>query len=50
MEIYDYHQAYRMLRFTADCCYVQNPSARTVWLTRGGNAFEIPSGAVVRIG
>ena len=50
MEIYDYIQAFRMLRFTADCCYVQNPSARTVWLTRGGNAFEIPSGAVVRIG
>ena len=50
MEIYDYNQAFRMLRFTADCCYVQNPSARTVWLMRGKNAFEIPSGDVVRIG
>ena len=50
MEIYDYMQAFRMLRFTADCCYAQNLSARTVWLTRGGKASEIPSGAVVRIG
>ena len=50
MEIYDYNQAFRSLRFTADCCYVQNPSGRTVWIKRGREAFEIPSGDVVRIG
>ena len=50
MEIYDYDQAFRSLRFTADCCYVQNPSGRTVWIKRGREAFEIPSGDVVRIG
>lgn len=49
IEIYDYMRDYRRLEFSADCEVVQNPTARTLWLSSGGEVRSIAPGEVVSL-
>lgn len=48
IEIVDYLNAVKALRFSADCGIVQNPSAIAVWVAVDGAPVEIPAGATMR--
>ncbi len=49
IEIYDYVEAYRSLKFSADGNMVYNPSAFDVWLERNRQLVCIPSGKTVEL-
>ena len=49
IEVYDYIQAYRSLRYAADASKVYNPSAVTVWLRRDGQDYQIAPLKTVKI-
>lgn len=44
IEIYDYVQAYKSLRYSADGRRVYNPTLLTVWMDVDGVTYSIPSG------
>lgn len=46
MEVYDYIQAMKSLKFSADCKIVKNPSAISVWIAVDDKPVEIKSGEV----
>ncbi|MBI4977062.1 MAG: polysaccharide deacetylase family protein [Spirochaetes bacterium] len=50
IEIVDYVNAQRALRFSADCTMVHNPSATTVWILAKGAPVAIAGGTAVTIG
>ena len=50
IEIVDYVNAVKQLRFTWDRRFVYNPSAVDVWVEVGGEAVKIPSGKTVDLG
>jgi peptidoglycan/xylan/chitin deacetylase (PgdA/CDA1 family) len=45
IEIADYMKAFRQLRFSADCSFVYNPSAASVWLLVDKKSVEVKGGA-----
>lgn len=49
IEIVDYINALKNLRFSASCQYIHNPSAIDVWITAGEQPVKIAVGATVRI-
>lgn len=49
MEVYEYIEAYRALRFSQDGRMVYNPSAVSVWVERDGAVREIEPGETVRL-
>ena len=49
IEIHDYVQAFRALRFSVDGTLAQNPTAVDVWALRDGEVVRIPAGATVRL-
>ncbi|MBQ2730148.1 MAG: polysaccharide deacetylase family protein [Clostridia bacterium] len=49
IEIVDYLNAVRALRFTADCSTVYNPSAIDVWIKSDHDAVCIPAGKTVAL-
>ena len=49
MQIYDYVEAYRALRFSSDGNRVYNPSALTVWFSSGGINVKVAPGETVKI-
>lgn len=49
IEIYDYVQAYKNLRFSADGHMVYNPALFTVWLDVDGVLYSVKSGETIRI-
>lgn len=49
IEIYDYVQAYRSLRFSADGTMVENPTTTDVDVTYNGKDVHIPSGATMHL-
>jgi peptidoglycan/xylan/chitin deacetylase (PgdA/CDA1 family) len=49
IEIYDYVTAFRRLEYSANGRRVHNPTALDLWLSTGGDAVCIPSGATVEI-
>lgn len=48
IEIVDYTKAFRRLQFSADCDFVYNPSATSVWLQVGDSIVEVKGGTQVR--
>lgn len=48
-EIYEYHKAFKSLRFSCDERLVHNPSAVDVYLQSNGNMIVIPSGKTVEL-
>ncbi|MEG2584518.1 MAG: polysaccharide deacetylase, partial [Oscillospiraceae bacterium] len=48
IEVCDYVNAIRHLRFTSKCDAVLNQSAYDVWISVDGEAVEIKSGAIVK--
>ena len=49
IEIYDYIQAVRNLKFSCECSCVYNPSATDVWIKADFQPIKIPAGATVQI-
>lgn len=49
IEIYDYVQAYKSLRYSADGHMIYNPTLTDVWMDVGGTVYEIKSGETVTI-
>lgn len=49
IEIHDYVQAFRALRFSVDGKLAQNPTAVDVWALRDGEIVRIPAGATIRL-
>lgn len=48
IEIFDYIEAYRRLRFSADMSVCMNPNATDVWVWRNGETVRVPAGLSVR--
>lgn len=49
IEIYDYVEAYKNLKYSADGHMVYNPALFTIWLDVDGKLYSIPSGETVHI-
>lgn len=49
IEIYDYIQAYKSLRYSADGSKVYNPTLFTIWLDVNGSWYSINPGETIRI-
>ena len=49
IEVYDYVEAYRALKFSADGSYVYNPSALTVWFAIEDKEIRVEAGQTVKI-
>ena len=49
IEIYDYIQAYKSLRYSADGHKVYNPTLLTIWLDVDGKLYNVKSGEVIGI-
>ena len=49
IEIYDYIQAYKSLRYSADGSKVDNPTLFTIWLDVNGSLYSINPGETIRI-
>ena len=49
IEIVDYMNAVKALKFNADRSQVLNPSATSVWLEVNGEAVEVPGGALMSL-
>ena len=49
IEIYDYVQAYKSLRYSADGRMIYNPTLQTVWLDVDGKLYSVNSGETIRI-
>lgn len=49
IEIYDYVQAYKSLRYSADGHTVYNPTLLTIWLDVDGKIYNIKSGETIKI-
>lgn len=49
IEIYDYVQAYKNLRYSANGCKVYNPTLYTIWLDVDGKLYAIKSGETICI-
>lgn len=47
IEVYDYVEAFRSLRYSARCNRVYNPTAITVWLYRYGRIYTVGSGETI---
>lgn len=44
IEIVDYMKAFGQLKFTADCSFVRNPNAQTIWLVADSRIVEVKGG------
>lgn len=49
IEICDYVQAYKSLRFSADGRIVHNPTSLTIWLDVEGDLYSVKSGETIRL-
>ena len=49
IEIVDYVKAYGQLKFAASLDFVQNPTARSVWLSVNGRIVEVKSGETMEL-
>ena len=49
IEICDYVQAYKSLRYSADGNLVYNPTVQTVWLDADAKIFAVQPGETVRL-
>lgn len=49
IEIYEYVEAYKSLRYSADGSMIYNPTLLTVWLDVQGKLYSIKSGETIRI-
>ncbi len=49
IEIYDYVQAYKSLRYSADGHIIYNPTLLTVWMDVDGKLYSIEPGQTIRI-
>jgi peptidoglycan/xylan/chitin deacetylase (PgdA/CDA1 family) len=49
IEIVDYMNRWKAMRFSSDCSLATNPSASSVWLAVGGEIVEVPGGATVSL-
>ena len=49
MEIVDYINAFQQLKFSADCSFVYNPSALSVWLSVNNAIVEVKGGVQLKI-
>lgn len=49
IEIYDYVEAYKSLRYSADGRMVYNPTLITVWLDIDGKLYSVNSGETIKI-
>ncbi len=49
IEIYDYVQAYKSLRYSADGCRVYNPTLHTIWFDVDSKLYQINSGETICI-
>jgi peptidoglycan/xylan/chitin deacetylase (PgdA/CDA1 family) len=49
IEIVDYMNRWKAMRFSSDCSLAMNPSAVSVWLNVGGDMLEVPGGATVKL-
>jgi hypothetical protein len=47
IEIVDYMNRCKALRFSSDASMVYNPSAESVWLSIGGSSIEVPPGRTI---
>jgi Predicted xylanase/chitin deacetylase len=50
IEIVDYMNRWRALRFSSDSSLAYNPSAASLWLAVGGKVVELPGGQTVALG
>lgn len=49
IEIADYLNAFKRLRFSASCDFVENPGSQSVWLLAGSETVEVGGGQRVRL-
>lgn len=49
LEITDYMNAYKQLKFSAACDFVYNCTALSIWLNVDGDSVEVPSGSTVKL-
>ncbi|MNU05588.1 hypothetical protein D3C72_2504470 [compost metagenome] len=49
IEVLDYVEAVKSLRFSVDQSRVYNPTATDVWITAEGNSVKIPAGKHVKL-
>lgn len=49
IEIYDYIEAYKSLKFSADRKTVYNPTLFTIWFDKDGVSYKIESGETIKI-
>jgi hypothetical protein len=49
IEIYDYTQAYKSLRYSADGHIIYNPTLYTIWLDVDGVPYRIEPGETLRL-
>ncbi len=49
IEIYDYVQSYKSLRYSANGCRVYNPTLLTVWMDVDGELYSIKPGETIHI-
>lgn len=49
IEIFEYIEAYKQLRFTADCSRVFNPTCREIWFRAGNRMYCVHPGEMLEI-
>ena len=49
IEIFEYIEAYRQLRFSADCGRVFNPTSRVIWFGSGEHIYSVQPGEMLEI-
>lgn len=47
IEVYDYQDAFKQLRFSMDCSIVKNPTASELWFFLNGKVYSIKPGEVL---
>ncbi len=47
IEIYDYVEAYKSLRYSANGCLIYNPTLVTIWFDIGGKVYSIKPGETI---
>ena len=50
IEIFDYIDASKALRYTSDCSVVQNPTAAEIWLQIGDRTATVRPGGTLNLG
>ncbi len=50
IEVYDYVESFKLLRFNAETTYVENPTTTKFWFRLNGTMYEIEPGGTLKLG